>query len=40
MLSNYDIVDIEKPDGIYSPTFLGNKFSGLFSHPSIFSMKH
>ena len=27
---NDDIVDIEKPDGIRSPTFVVNEFSGLF----------
>ena len=34
MLLDEDIVDIEKPDGIY----LVNEFSGLFLHPSIFSV--
>ena len=37
---NDDIVDIEKPDGICSPTFVVDEFSGLFLHPSIFSIKH
>ena len=40
MLLNDDIVDIEKPDGICSPTFDVDEFSGLFLHPSIFSIKH
>ena len=40
MLLNYDIVDIEKPDGICSPTFFVDAFSGLFLYPSIFSIKH
>ena len=40
MLLNEDIVDIEKPDGICSRTFVVNEFSGLFLHPSIFSTKH
>ena len=37
---NDDIVDIEKPDGICSPTFVVDEFSGLFLHSSIFSIKH
>ena len=37
---NDNIVDIEKPDGICSLTFAVDKFSGLFLHPSIFSIKH
>ena len=36
MLLNDDIVDIEKLDGICSLTFVVDKFSGLFLHPSIF----
>ena len=40
MLLNYDIADIEKPDGICSLTFTVNEFSGLFLRPSIFSIKH
>ena len=35
-----DIVDIEKPDGICSLIFIVNEFSGLFLHPSMFSIKH
>ena len=35
-----DIVDIEKPDGICSLTFVVDEFSGLFLHPSIFSIVH
>ena len=31
---------IEKPDKICSPTFVVDEFSGLFLHPSIFSIKH
>ena len=30
MLLNDDIAGIEKPDGIFSPTFAENEFSGLF----------
>ena len=40
MFLNDDIVDIEKPDGICSPTFVVDEFSGLFLHSSIFSIKH
>ena len=40
MLLNDDIVDIEKSDGICSLTFDVDEFSGLFLHPSIFSIKH
>ena len=40
MLLNDNVIDIEKPDGICSPTFVANEFSGLFLHPSIFSFKH
>ena len=40
MLLDSDIVDIEKPDGIYSPIFGVDEFTGLFLHPSIFSMNH
>ena len=36
---NDDFVDIEKPDGICSLTFVANSFSGLFLHPSDFSTK-
>ena len=38
MLSNKDITDIKKPDGICSLTFAVDEFSGLFSHLSIFSI--
>ena len=31
---NDKIVDIEKPGGIYLPTFVVYTFSGLFLHPS------
>ena len=37
---NYDVVDIEKVDGICSLTFVVDEFSGLFLHPSNFSIKH
>ena len=30
MLLNDDIADVEKTDGICSPTFIVNEFSGLF----------
>ena len=40
MLLNEDILDIEKPDGIFSTTFVVDEFSGLCLHPSIFSIKH
>ena len=36
---NNNIVDIEKLDGICSPTFVVDDFSGLFLNPSIFSTK-
>ena len=39
MLLN-DVVDIEKPDEICFSTFVVDEFSGLFLHPSIFSIKH
>ena len=40
MLLNDDIVDIEKPDGECSPTFVVDEYSGLFLRPSIFSIKY
>ena len=40
MLSDDDIVDIEKPGGIFLPAFVVNEFSELFSHPSIFSINY
>ena len=40
MLVNEDIAEIEKGDGICSFTFVVDEFSGLFLHPSIFSMIH
>ena len=40
MLLHEDIVDIERPDGICSLTFVADEFSGLFLHPSIFSIIH
>ena len=36
MLLNAQIVDIEYPEGICSPSFVVEEFSGLFAHPSIF----
>ena len=38
MLLNDDIAEIKKPDGICSLTFGVYEFSGLFLHPSIFSI--
>ena len=38
MLLNDDIIDIEKPDEICSPTSAVNEFLELFLHPSIFSI--
>ena len=35
MLLNENIVNIDKPDGICSLTFVVDEFSGLFLHPSI-----
>ena len=40
MLLSDDIADIEKSDGICSPTFHVDEFSELFLHPSIFSITH
>ena len=40
MLLNDDIVDIEKPDGICSPVFIVNEFSGLDFYLSIISIKY
>ena len=40
MLLNEDIVDIEKPDGICSLTFVEDEFSELNLNPSIFSIIH
>ena len=39
MVLNDGLVDIEKSDVIFSLTFVVNEFSGLFLHPSIFSIK-
>ena len=39
MFLNDDIVDIEKPDGICSPTFGVDEFSKLFLQLSIFFIK-
>ena len=38
MLLNDNVVDIEKPDGICSVTFVEDEFAWLFLHPSIFSI--
>ena len=40
MFLNDDIVDIEKADGIFLPTFFVNEFSGLFLHSPIFLNIH
>ena len=40
MLLKDDTKDIEKPDGICLLTFVVDEFSGLFLHPSIFSIIH
>ena len=39
MLLNDDIVDIKTSDGVCSPNFVVDTFSGLFLHPSIFSIQ-
>ena len=39
MILNDDIADIEKSDGTCPSTFVVDKFSGLFLHTSIFSIK-
>ena len=40
MLLHDDIVELEKPEGICSLSFMLDEFSGLFLDPSIFSIKH
>ena len=40
MLLNDDIVGTEKFNGICSLTFVVDQFSGLFLHPSVFSIIH
>ena len=40
ILLSEDIVDIEKADEICSLTFVVNQFSGLFLHPSVFSIMY
>ena len=40
MLLNDDIVDSEKPDGIYLLPIFADEFSGLFFHRSIPSIIH
>ena len=37
---NGNIVDIEKPNEICSLTFAVDECSGLYLHPSVFSIKH
>ena len=39
MLSNDNIADIKTSDGVCSPNFAVDTFSGLFLHPSIFSIQ-
>ena len=39
ILLNNDILEIEKPDGICSPTIVVDEFSGFFLHPSLFYIK-
>ena len=38
MLLYKDIIEREKPDGIYFHNFVVDESSGLFLHPSIFSI--
>ena len=38
MSLNDDIVEIEKPDAICSRTIVVDEFSGIFLHPSVFSI--
>ena len=38
MRLNEDIVDIEKPDGIWLLTAVLDELLGLFLHPSIYSI--
>ena len=40
MILNNDILEFEKNDGISFPTFDVNELTGLFLHPSIYSIKH
>ena len=40
MFSNDSIVDIKKPDGICSITFVVDEISGLILHPSTFYIIH
>ena len=40
MLQSEDIVDIVKPDGMCSLTYILDEFSGLFLHTSVFSIIH
>ena len=40
MLLNENIVGIEKPRGVCLVTFVVDELSGIFLHPSIFSIIH
>ena len=40
MLLNDDIIDLEKPDRIYSPTIVVDELSELFSKSSVLSSKY
>ena len=40
MVLNYNIVDLENPNEIWSLTFIIDKFSRLFLHPSLVSIIH
>ena len=40
ILLNEDVVDIKEPNGICSLTYVVVAFSGLFLHPSVFSIIH
>ena len=37
---NYNIIEIEKTDGVCSSSYIVDKFSGLYFHPSIFFIKY
>ena len=39
ILSKAHVVDKEYPQGIYSPIFVVEEFSGIFAHSSIFFIK-
>ena len=40
MLLHDGVVNIGKPNGMCLPSFVVDEYSELFSHPSIFSIKH